>query len=101
LATDYLAGVFPIRFETTSSVAGAVAGAAVHGLDAAWFRSYRERVQAVSVADVHRVACEHLDPARLCVLAVGDPALIEAPLAALGHGDFAVLSSSADPSEAT
>lgn len=99
LATEYLAGVFPIRFETTSAVAGALAGAAVHGLGADWFRTYRDRVQAVTVEDVHRVAREHLDPQRLLVLAVGDPDTIAAPLEALGHGDLAVLVPKDDPAE--
>ena len=99
LATDYLAGVFPIRFETTAAVAGALAGAAVYGLDADWFRRYRERVQAVTAADVHRVARERLAPDKLLVVAVGDAAVIEGPLAALGHGDLAVLAASQDPAE--
>jgi zinc protease len=99
LATDYLAGVFPIRFESTAAVAGALAGAVVHDLSEAWFREYRDAVQAITTADVHRVAQAHLDPARLLVLAVGDAAQIEAPLAALGHGTLRVLQASVDPSE--
>lgn len=99
LATEYLAGVFPIRFETTASVAGALAGATVHGLDAEWFRTYRERVQAITVDDVHRAAMAHVDPSRLLVLAVGDAATIAAPLEALGHGDLAVLAATDDPAE--
>lgn len=99
LATEYLAGVFPIRFETTAAVAGALAGATVHGLGAEWFRTYRDRVQAITVEDVHRAAQEQLDPARLLVLAVGDPATIGAPLEALGHGDCAVVSATDDPTE--
>lgn len=99
LATEYLAGVFPIRFETTSAVAGALAGATVHGLGADWFRTYRDHVQAITVDDVHRVAMAHLDPSRLLVLAVGDAATITEPLAALGHGDVAVLAATDDPAE--
>lgn len=101
LATDYLAGVFPIRFETTAAVAGALAGAAVHGLGAEWFRTYRAAVQAVRTEDVHRVAREQLDPDRLLVLAVGDPTAIETPLAALGHGDLRVMAAATDPAEET
>jgi predicted Zn-dependent peptidase len=99
LATAYLAGVFPIRFETTASVAGALAGAAVHGLGAEWFTTYRDRVQAIGAADVHRAAQAHLDPARLLVLAVGDAPAIEAPLAALQHGPLRVLQPTDDPAE--
>jgi zinc protease len=99
LATDYLAGVFPIRFESTAAVAGALAGAAVHGLSDEWFRTYRDRVQAITREDVHRAAQAHLDPTRLLLLAVGDAAAIEAPLRALEHGPLQVLSATHDPSE--
>lgn len=99
LATEYLAGVFPIRFETTSAVAGALAGATVHGLGADWFRTYRDQVQAITVDDVHRAAMAHLDPSRLLVLAVGDAATITEPLTLLGHGDVAVLAATDDPAE--
>ncbi|MBX3134432.1 MAG: insulinase family protein [Gemmatimonadaceae bacterium] len=99
LAVDYLAGVFPLRFESTSAVAGAIAGAVVHALPEDWFRSYRDRVRAVSAADVHRVAQAHLDPARLLVLAVGDAAAIEAPLAALAHGTMQVVPATHDFAE--
>lgn len=90
LATEYLAGVFPIRFETTAAVAGALAGAATHGLPDDWFATYRDQVQRVDAAAVHAAARAHLDPERLLLLAVGDPAVIESPLAALGHGSLTV-----------
>jgi predicted Zn-dependent peptidase len=99
LATDYLAGVFPIRFESTAAVAGAVAGAVVHGLTDEWFRGYRDQVQAITREDVHRAAQAHLDPSRLLLLAVGDAAAIEAPLRALEHGTLEVLSATQDPTE--
>ncbi len=99
LATDYLAGVFPIRFESTAAVAGAVAGAVVYGLTDEWFRNYREMVQGITPDSVHRAAQLHLDPSRLLLLAVGDTAAIEAPLAALAHGPLEVMSATQDPSE--
>ncbi len=99
LATDYLAGVFPIRFESTSAVAGALAGATIFGLDEDWFVRYRDRIRAITPEAVHRAARTHLDPSRLMVLAVGDPAVIEAPLAALGLGDVERYASDNDPAE--
>lgn len=99
LATDYLAGVFPIRFETTAAVAGALAGAVVFDLTDEWFREYRDRVQGITRADVLRVAESQLDPSRLLLVAVGDAAQIEAPLRALGHGDLSVMAATQDPSE--
>jgi len=90
LATAYLAGVFPIRFETTTAVAGALAGATTHGLPDDWFATYRDQVQAIDAGAIHAAAQAHLDPERLLLLAVGDPATIESPLAALGHGPLTV-----------
>lgn len=86
LATKYLAGVFPIRYETTGAVAAALAVAQVYGLPSDYFSTYRERIAAVTRADVRRVAHEHLQPSALQILAVGDAAAIEAPLAALNLG---------------
>ena len=45
LATSYLDGVFPIRFETTSAIAAALAVLVVHGLPEDYYDQYRERVR--------------------------------------------------------
>jgi len=100
LATEYLAGVFPIRYETTAAVAGALAGATMFGLPDDWFTTYRARIRAVTPADVHAAARAHLDPARLLVLAVGDAPVIEGPLAALGFAPVERHASDDDPAEA-
>ncbi len=99
LATDYLAGVFPIRYESTDAVAGALAHATVFGLPDDWFTTYRERVRALDVQDIHAAAREHLDPSRLLVLAVGDPVAIREPLQALGIGETRVVPAEHDPAE--
>jgi predicted Zn-dependent peptidase len=96
LATDYLVGVFPIRFETTAEVAGGLANVEIFRLPTNYFDVYRERVRAVTAADVLRVAREHLDPSRLQVVVVGDASAIREPLAALGLGPVTVH----DPAEA-
>jgi zinc protease len=99
LATDYLAGVFPIRYETTAAVAGALAGAAVYGLDEDWFRTYRDRVRAIGPADVLAAAQAHLDPSRLLVLAVGDARTVEGPLTDLAIAPATVHAATFDPTE--
>lgn len=99
LATDYLAGIFPIRYESTAAVAGALAGATMFGLSDDWFAKYRDRIRAVTPAQVHEAARVHLDPARLMVLTVGDARVIEAPLAALGLGAVEIHASDDDPAE--
>ena len=100
LATDYLAGVFPIRFESTDAVAGALASALTFGLGPDWFVRYRERIRAIGPAEVHAAARAHLDPSRLLLLAVGDGDAIAEPLAALAVGALTRHASDADPAEA-
>ena len=90
LATDYLDGVFPVRYETTRAVAEAIAVAEVFSLGEGYYSSYRERIRAVTVEDVHRVAGQHLHPDQLVIVAVGDAAVIQPPLEALGAGPVEV-----------
>lgn len=99
LATEYLAGVFPIRYETTSAVAGALAAATLFALPEDWFSSYRARVRAITPAEVHAAAGMYLDPTRLLALAVGDASLIAEPLRSLGIGAVETRASDYDPSE--
>ena len=101
LATDYLAGVFPIRYESTDAVAGAIANAVTFGLPDDWFATYRMRVQAVTTADVHAAARAHVDPERMLVLAVGDPAVIRTPLERLAVGEVIVVPPTFDPADET
>lgn len=90
LATKYLGGVFPIRYETTGAVASALAMASVYGLADNYFGTYRERIAAVTPADVLAAARAHLHPDELQVLAVGDASAIEGPLAAMQLGPLSV-----------
>lgn len=90
LATSYLDGVFPIRYETTGAIAHALASLVTFGLGDDYYDSYRDRIRAVSIADVRRVAVERLRPDRLQLVVVGDPALVRAPLEAMGVGAITV-----------
>lgn len=87
LARDYLTGVFPIRFETTAAIAAAIATQESFGLDRRFYDDYRERIAAVTVADVRRVAQRILDVSRVQVLLVGDPQMIRGPIEALDVGE--------------
>jgi len=86
LATNYLAGVFPIRYETTEAVASALAAMSIYGLGADYFDTYRDRVRAVRADDVRAAAARHLHPDALQLTVVGDLAAVRAPLEALGFG---------------
>jgi zinc protease len=86
LATSYLGGVFPIRYETTDAIAGALATLVRYGLPDDFYDTYRDHVRAVSTADVLRVAQAHLDPAAMQMLVVGDLESVQGSLADLGFG---------------
>ena len=90
LATAYLDGVFPIRYETTNAVAQAIAIAQVYGLGDDYYTRYRERIRAVTADDVLRAAQTFLHPERLLIVAVGDAAAIRAPMEQLGAGPVSV-----------
>ena len=86
LATSYLTGVFPIRFETTAAIAAALAMREVFGLAGRLLRHVPRAHRAVTADDVLRAAQAHLDPEPLQVVAVGDPDAVRADLEALGVG---------------
>jgi zinc protease len=85
LATSYLDGVFPIRYETTSAIASALSALVIFGLPDDYFDTYRARVRAVTADEVQRVAREHLRPERLQLVVAGAPSL-RAELEAMAFG---------------
>lgn len=99
LATSYLSGVFPIRYETTAAIATAIGNMVIFGLDDGYFDSYRSNIQSVTTADVLEAAQRHLDPGRLRLVVVGDPAIVREPLEALGIGSVMVHDTEGAPLE--
>ncbi len=86
LATSYLDGVFPIRFETTSAIASALSVLVIHSLPDDYYDRYRDHVRAVTVDDVLNAAKTYLHADALQMVIVGDPAVVRAPLEALAFG---------------
>lgn len=85
-ARDYVAGVFPLRLETTGQVAGRVAELAIHGLpDDAWTR-YRDEIRGVERASATAALRRHVRPDELTVVVVGDADEVCGPLEALDLG---------------
>src|SRR4029079_13695600 len=84
LATSYLDGVFPIRFETTSAIAAALAVLVVHGLPDDYYDQYRGRVRSMTVERILEAAQRHLHPESLQMVVVGDPGVVREPLDRLG-----------------
>jgi zinc protease len=86
LATSYLDGVFPIRFETTAAIAAALSVLVLHGLPDDYYDRYRARVRAITTAQILEAAQRHLHPDTLQMVVVGDPSAIRAPLEAMSFG---------------
>jgi zinc protease len=86
LATSYLDGVFPIRYETTASIAAALANLVIYGLPDDWYDTYRANIRAVTIDDVLRAARTYVKPDAMQIVIVGDPGAIRAPVEALGFG---------------
>lgn len=92
LATSYLEGVFPIRYETTAAIASALASIVTFGLPEDFYDTYRDNIRAVSPGDVLTAARTHVHPEKLQAVVVGDPTVIRAPLEKLGFGPVSVRS---------
>jgi zinc protease len=90
-ARDYLVGVFPLRFESSAQVAGALAGLVVHGLPDDELDRYRPAVAAVSAADVLSAARAHIDPSQASIAVVGDAARFREDLEAAGYGEVRLI----------
>lgn len=99
LATSYLDGVFPIRFETTSAIAAALAALVVHGLPEDYYDRYRERVRAVSRDQILEAARRHLHPEALQLVTVGDPSVVRERLAAMQFGPVALYDAAGNRTE--
>jgi zinc protease len=65
------AGRFVLALETPASIAGALVDLDIYGLPPDSLDTYRERIRAVSLADVARSAQQDLHPDRMAIVVVG------------------------------
>jgi zinc protease len=82
-AKDNFTKSFPARFATRASTAAVIGELAVYGLPDRFLSDYDKNVEAVTKADVRRVAAKYLQPERSAIVVVGDRASQEAALAKL------------------
>jgi zinc protease len=90
-ARDYLIGVFPLRFETSAQVAGALSGLVVYDLPDDELDRYRPTIAAVSAEAVQDAAQRHIDPAAASIVVVGDVARFEEPLRDAGYAEVEIV----------
>jgi zinc protease len=79
---------YPPTFETPSQVLRRLIDVVHFELPDDYFTSQVERLEAVTLDDVRRVAADHIHPQDLTVLVVGDLKVIEPGLRELGHPVF-------------
>lgn len=98
-ARDYLAGVFPLRLQSTAQVASRVAQQHLHGLPDDTWSGYRERIRAVSGPSAHAALRRHLRPETLQFVVVGAADEVAPALEALDIGPVEVAGAERGPSD--
>jgi predicted Zn-dependent peptidase len=76
-AKSSLIETFPSSFNSRALSMAIFASDEYTGRDPEYWETYRDRIRAVTAADVQRVAREHLRPEKLVILAVGNQADID------------------------
>jgi zinc protease len=91
-AQAYLAGSFPLTIEAPNAIAAQVLEALVYGLDLEDLPTYPERINAVTVDDIQRVAQDYVHPQALSIVLVGEARAFLDDLAGAGFDEYEVLS---------
>lgn len=76
-AKTYMTGAYPLRFDGNGPIAQIMVGMQMSGLPIDYIPTRNERVEAVTLEDVKRVAGELLDPDGLHFVVVGQPVGLE------------------------
>ena len=76
-AKTYLPGAYPLRFDGNGPIANILVGMQMMGLPIDYIATRNDRVEAVTLEDVKRVASELLEPENLHFVVVGQPEGLE------------------------
>jgi zinc protease len=90
-AKNYVALRYPGSFETTGDISRRLEDAIVYRLPDDYFSRYVQNIQAVTAADVQRVAEKYIQPDKFAIVVVGDRQKIEAPIKALNLGPIKIV----------
>lgn len=74
----------PRRFASVNATASAISSLYTQGLPETYYQDYAAKINAVTAADLERVAKKYIDMNRLNIIIVGDRAKIEEPLRRTG-----------------
>lgn len=87
----------PWSFETTQQIASGLIPIVLYDLPADFFSSYVQNIEAVTQADIQRVANQYINPSSLAIVIVGDRKSIEAGLKATNVGSISIRDISGQP----
>jgi predicted Zn-dependent peptidase len=90
-AKNYVSLRFPAGFETTVDISRRLEDAIVYHLPDDYFAKYVPNIEAVTAADVLRVAQKYVHPDRSVVVITGDRKVIEPGIQALKLGTIKIL----------
>jgi predicted Zn-dependent peptidase len=96
-AKRYLQLQLPENFETTRDIAAALVPVALYNLPLDYYNTYVQNVEAVTQADVNRVAQHYMNPFSLAIVIVGDRKTIEQALKATNVGPISIRDISGQP----
>ena len=83
---NYVSLRFPSGFESTGDISRRLEEMLIYHLPDDYFSKYVQNIEAVTAADVQRVAQKYIQPSRLAVVVVGDRKVIEPGIRALNLG---------------
>ncbi len=89
-AKSYIALGMPSDFETTQGTAGQFLDLLTNDLPLSTYSTYIAHINAVTPADVQRVARRYIDPDHFAIVVVGDRSQIEAGIRALNEGPISI-----------
>jgi hypothetical protein len=71
-AKSFLSGVFPLRAEIQEGLTNLLVSQQLYDLPADYLQTYRDKVNAVTLEDVERVAKKYIAPDKIAIVIVGD-----------------------------
>ncbi|OFV91047.1 MAG: hypothetical protein A3H95_00400 [Acidobacteria bacterium RIFCSPLOWO2_02_FULL_64_15] len=90
-AKNYVALRYPANFESTGDISRQLENMLVYRLPEDYFSNYVANVEAVTAADVLRVARRYIQPNRFAFVITGDRQVIEPGIAALKLGEIRMM----------
>jgi predicted Zn-dependent peptidase len=90
-------GVFATGFESPQQIAAALVNLVVYTLPDDYFVNYLKNVDAVTLADVQRVAHQYLDTSKMAMVVVGDTKVIRSGIEQMKFGPIVIADVNGNP----